>query len=208
LKTYVAYQKARFKEALKRSWQDFAPTREHVVLYASISIVAFVLQGLVLGWDSVKNDLALTLLQSVGAIAATYIMWLLVCVGLAPYRLWMRDRQRQKDEINREKHARIAKELERCIQKGNRMLSGFSTLAGAPDVPGWRKEAEEIVAKCGDDELAMFRTLYPENVMSEDEDGVMTAFNGGPTERDVLKGSIAKLRKIMSRQLQLAKATT
>jgi hypothetical protein len=199
MKKYLAYQRVRFKEAFRRSWEHFAPTREHIILFALISIVAFALQWIFFGQKSVTDELPLTLLKSVGAIVASYVLWLIVCVGMAPFWLWKRGQEDKKDQANRLQRQEIAKKLQVHVEKGLTILEQWkssSFLGSPPHADRWVDDAEKLIGQVGDDELAAFRTLRPDDANS---------FLPGETERNRFKVLVAKARKIMMRQFAMAK---
>jgi hypothetical protein len=201
MKSYLAYQRVRFREALKRSWEHFAPTREHIILFASISIVAFALQWIFFGQKSVTDELPLTLIKSVGAIVASYVLWLAVCVGMAPYWLWKRGQESKKEEANRLQRREIAKSLQIHVEKGLSILERWkarSFTGSPPHADRWVDDAERLIAQCGEDELAAFRTLRP-------DDADVTSLVPGETERNRFKGLVNKARRIMMRQFEMAK---
>jgi hypothetical protein len=162
---YTKYQRLRLGNAWKKTWKDFAPTREHILLAIVIAAAGFGLQAVFYGWQETKNELLLTLLKSVAAVALVMVAWFAIRVAIEPFSMWKEaDRKAAKLQnqlLNNQDHKKVAADLQRLIVKGNEIASRIGSPVVGPLIDRWREEVNEVLKHVPEGDAAMFNTLYP-----------------------------------------------
>lgn len=195
------YLKAVTKDAWKQTWKRFAETWAGWIIVGVSFLIGVGIHAKYKDWSTALDDAVISVLTGFGGTIGVMILYFIWKWISAPYRLWKSDQSRDTKRLGHKHHASIAKELEAHLQKGQEVLAEFAFMENRPNVSKWREEAEMIVAKCGDGEVTVFRTLYPPS----GEKGQVMQHVMGLTDLGILQGLLDALKEIMVQQLELAK---